>query len=121
GKSCSVPALDSVYRAFCRNMKRARLLGLFPIRLISLVTINESARIEAKVNLGIPLDDPRTKEGHKDYDPDLAQKLSDERKRLIEKWSVADLTGFADYAAYLGARGIEQILDSPGREDEHEA
>src|SRR4051812_36133224 len=85
--SCKSSQLQPLVRAFIPNMNRVRGMGMLPLNLTTIAIINEAARVEAIVNKGIPLHDPRISHpGHPDFDEALFSEVNDERKRLIDEW-----------------------------------
>src|SRR2546428_13665151 len=66
--SCTSRQLQPLARAFIRNMNRVRGIGMLPLNLTTIAIINESARVAALVNKGIPLTDPRVISNHSSFD-----------------------------------------------------
>jgi len=81
---CKHKGLEKIMGAFIRNMSRVRGIGLLPINFISITVVNESARMEALANLGIPFHDPRITRHHPNFDAELFDEVDAERKRLVE-------------------------------------
>src|SRR5215510_8484251 len=84
--ACQTRSLQPVAQAFIRNMNRVRRMGTLPINLTSISIINEAARVEALVNNGVPLHDPRITAGDPKFDSDLFNQVNKERMRLVEEW-----------------------------------
>jgi hypothetical protein len=81
------PILGAVGRAFRLNMMRVQGLGTLPIQLVAVATINEAARIEARVNKGISLHDPRVSHPkHPQFDEKLFTEIDTDRMRLVAEW-----------------------------------
>jgi hypothetical protein len=104
-------ALQPVTRAFIRNMNRVRGIGIFPIRVIALSTLNEAARVEALVNKNVPFHDPRITRGNANFDEQLWTEVDSERKRLIEEWQ-SSAPNFDSDVAGMGISGLNDILNS---------
>src|SRR4051812_26427 len=114
--SFGTPALQSIGRAFARNMNRVRGIGAFPIKVIALATLNEAARVEALVNKHIPLHDLRITAGHPKFDQKLYDEVGVERSRIIKQWQDCD-PHFKEKVAFMGINGLNQILESTGAEN----
>jgi hypothetical protein len=104
--SCQVEHLQPIVRAFIRNMNRVKGLGLFPIIAVGTATISEAARVQALVNFGIEIHDPRITKGDPCFDLDLYCQIDAERVRLCSEWGY-DNTRFLS----IGAAGLNQIID----------
>src|SRR5215831_10527892 len=81
--SCDSACLHPIATSFIRNMNRVRGLGILPVQLVAIATTNEAARVEALINKGIPLHDPRLVRGDPNFDSKLFDKVDAERQRII--------------------------------------
>jgi hypothetical protein len=115
--SCSTEQLTPIVRAFIRNMNRVRGLGTFPIQAVAIAIINESARMEAMVNLKLPFLDPRLLPENKKFDATLFGQVDAERRRLVAEW-MKDHPGQVGIFE-IGGYGVNMIIDANLGEAEH--
>jgi hypothetical protein len=106
--SCQTRQLQPIARAFTRNMNRVRGMGMLPINLTTVAIINEAARVEALVNKGIPLHDPRITFNHPKFDSTLFDEVNEERKRLADEWVKSHPSAIFE----SGVEGMNLIIDS---------
>jgi hypothetical protein len=112
-----IPDLDNIVGAifkkiggaFRLNMKRVQGLGTLPIQLVASATLNEAARVEAMVNKGFELHDPKlSNPNHPEFDEKRFTEVDEERRRLVKEWM-----NRGDSAArftYLGVEGMNAII-----------
>jgi hypothetical protein len=112
---CKHPELQKIIGAFVRNMSRVRGIGMLPINLISISVINEAARMEALVNLGIPFHDPRITYRDPNFDYALFEKVDTERKRLVDVW-IKERGGNDERLFNAGAFALNVIIDCNQKE-----
>src|SRR5438552_17124495 len=80
---CQLPELHPIAQSFIRNMNRVHSLGILPINLVASALVNEAARVEALVNRGVPIHDPRIIFGHQEFDKKVFDEVDAERMRLV--------------------------------------
>jgi len=112
------PDLQSIAQAFIRNMNRVRGTAMLPVRLVSLATINECARMEALLNKKIAFHDNRIVRGHPDFDIDLFKQVDAERQRIIQEW--VKQPDFNAKAVQIGREGLNLCIDA-GQEQARES
>jgi len=117
---CKHKGLEKIMGAFIRNMSRVRGIGLLPINFISITVVNESARMEALANLGIPFHDPRITRHHPNFDAELFDEVDAERKRLVEVWLQKAGTNRDKAVFDSGTYHLNVIIDS-NQQDSWEA
>src|SRR2546430_6841414 len=110
--SCTSRQLQPLARAFIRNMNRVRGIGMLPLNLTTIAIINESARVEALVNKGIPLHDPRIIYNHPSFDSALFSEVNEERKRLIDEWMKSWGNTLDARVMATGIQGMNVIIES---------
>lgn len=85
------------------------------LNLTTIAIINEAARVEAVVNKGLPLHDPRISHpDHPKFDEALYSEVDNERKRLLEEWMKrwGGEEAFGQRATMAGMMRMNVIIDS---------
>ena len=85
---------------------------MLPLNLTTIAIINEAARVEALVNKGIPLHDPRVTYNHPSFDSSLFSEVNEERKRLIDEWMKSWGNTLDARAMATGVQGMNLIMES---------
>ena len=85
---------------------------MLPLNLTTIAIINESARVEALVNKGIPLHDPRIIYNHPSFDSALFSEVNEERKRLIDEWMKSWGNTLDARVMATGIQGMNVIIES---------
>lgn len=78
------------------------------VQCISLSIVDKAARIEAVVDLGLKISDPKIVANSPEYDEATARRVSDERRRMIKRWQQKD-ENFAASAAQWGFDGLTYV------------
>lgn len=85
---------------------------MLPLNLTTIAIINEAARVEALINKGIPLHDPRVTYNHPSFDDALFSEVNEERKRLLDEWMKSWGNTFDARAMVTGVQGMNVIIES---------
>jgi hypothetical protein len=103
---CRTESLRPIIQSFRRNMNRVRGLGILPLHLVAVATLNESAMMEALANMGVPFHDPRVTKNHPKFDPELFKEVDKERMRIARDWLDSNPTRLT----IVGIEGLNNII-----------
>ena len=109
----SASDIKRIARDFSHNMKRVYGMGTLPIKLVALATLNEAARVQALVNLGLPIIGSSS---IINQDQEIRQKLIEERERVVNELS-KHWPDFNTFGTTVGVAGLNALL--AGKKEEY--